>query len=713
MSGSRNDSRVPFVGRVNELTRISTGLGAGRPVTLVGPGGAGKTRLANQATEEAGFIFVPLGGATDGSVFHAAATALGVHEEPGIEPLDAIEAALRETPRALVIDNCEHVLAEARELCMRIARVPGAQVLATSRRRLDIENEDVIEVGPLEATDARVFVLACLQTKTPSFRPNEEDEARIAAVATALDGLPIAIQLAVSRIPSVTLAHLARMLRNVAPRHLRSRDPGGDSQALDSTIGWSLSLLSDDARHIFECCLSFVDWFDAADLAEIEEMSIERARAALDELDEHSLVVERAPGRYALLAPIRVLARQRVDSRRMAMLARRHAIGRRDAAIRVRDEFVGKNLLGVVAAIGERYDDYRTALEWTLHEPDRLRIAVDLIVVMTVYWAEGGHISEGLTWTRRALNAANENHSIQPADAGHIAYAYARACHAAADYAAIVEVGPALTSAYTRVGDKMALGRAYNLMSVVALCTGAVDDAKTFGEMALCIHRAIGHWRGVAAALCNLGNTALDGRSDPDAAIAYYQESLEIARQPGGEALLVLTLGNLGEAHYAAGRFGEAAQAANGSLEGAELLGNESYRAWGHQMLARIALARGEIALAQTELAVAIRHLEIEPNPEYAAAGAELAARLALARGKHHAAMRLFAAATAFRDRRRLLQIGPTVEEARVAAKDAASFLQPEERAQAGREGAAIITTAQLMAASKNSLEVGVRSSHP
>lgn len=711
------DIRVPFVGRKDELDRTAAALTEGRVATLVGPGGSGKSRMALESIARGAgdYVFVALSGTAEGAVNDAIAVALDARESPGIDAASAIEASLRANPRPMLIDNCEHVLDEARAICARMAAIPGVRVLATSRHRLGLENETVVDIGPLERDDARAFVLACLHAKDPDFVPDRLDEDRISAIATLLDGLPIAIDLAIARYPAITLAQLARDLRRIVPSQFRrshSTDPR--HQTLELTVEWSTSLLSATGRVMFAACVSFSGWFDAEDLRAVGDPQIttDAAVAALDELADHSLIVRSSGGRFSVLAPVRAVASRRADALRgAAVFSQRHAVRMRDHALRLRDAYAESDLLVFVAAITERYDDYRSALDWTLHHAERLHVGVELVRMLTAYWGDRGRLAEGIRWTARALDVAHNAGTLDPAEIGHLTYAHLRICYAMGDYVAMLEKGPSLIGAFTRVGDRLSLGRAYNLLSVASLCVGAVEDAEKFGETAVALHRAIDHGRGVASGLCNLGNAALEGRLDANAALIHYREGLQLALEPGGEAIRVLIHGNIAEALYSLGQFDEADRSCSLSLEAAELLGNEAYRGWGFGIAARIRLARGEYRDASRVLRTAIDYLTIEPGSEYVAAAAELAAQLALARESPAEAARLFYAARSFRMRHILMQVGPAIAETNAAFARVVAKLTPEELAGAERAGRSVESAPELLAAARVSLEVGVAAS--
>src|SRR6185503_17039442 len=136
----------------------------------------------------------------------------------------------------------------------------------------------------------------------------------------------------------------------------------------------------------FSACVSFSGWFDAEDVRAVGDPQIgpEAAIAALDELADHSLIVRLGEGRFTVLAPVRAVASRRAEALRGAStFSQRHAVRMRDDALRLRDAYAESDLLLFVASITERYDDYRSALDWTLHHADRLHVGVELVRTLT------------------------------------------------------------------------------------------------------------------------------------------------------------------------------------------------------------------------------------------------------------------------------------------------------------------------------------------
>ena len=331
----------PLVGRESELDHILQALGRNRLITLTGPGGTGKTRLALAAAGMAGASFpdgvgwVALAQIEDpGIVGPAAAGKLGVPDTPGQDPTEAIAKFLVGQQVLVVLDNCEHLTEAVADLAeYLLAACPALVLLATSREALGVEGELSWQVPPLSLPEAGAAPTAAAlstsdairlfeqraQLVRPSFRITDENAATVLTICRRLDGLPLAIELAAARMRILSAAQLADRMddifallvggaRSAPPRH----------QALRATLDWSHDLLDQDERACFRRLAVFFGGFTLAAAEHVAAGGGIRGDSMLDLLtrlaDKSLLRVEYTRGetRYSLLATIRDYARERL-----------------------------------------------------------------------------------------------------------------------------------------------------------------------------------------------------------------------------------------------------------------------------------------------------------------------------------------------------------------------------------------------------------------
>ena len=327
-----------FVGRQVELAEIVEAISADRLVTLTGPGGSGKTRLALEAAASLvpafadGVWLVALATVNDGErLFETVAQVLRVSDTAGETIADTLEAWLRDRELLLVLDNCEHVVGAAAGFCERLLpRCGRLRVLATSREFLDVRGEHAIRTPPLAipddpalapASDAVQLFLARAMAKAPLFRPGEDDLEKVMQICLRIDGLPLAIELVAARLRALSLAQLASRLDD----QFWQLTGGGHNQiprqrTLEAVVAWSYDLLTEVEQRAFARLAVFPDYF-TLEMAEAVVSEPGEERAVLDfvsQLVSKSLVttVIGPDGlRYRLLEMLRQYGRDRMTER--------------------------------------------------------------------------------------------------------------------------------------------------------------------------------------------------------------------------------------------------------------------------------------------------------------------------------------------------------------------------------------------------------------
>jgi predicted ATPase/class 3 adenylate cyclase len=587
---------TPFIGRESLVAEICGRLEQPgvRLLTLTGPGGAGKTRLALHVAAELveayadGVWFVPLAPVASATLVAATiAGALGIRETAA----DSIEAMLRDylRPRRLllVLDNFEHVVDASPLVADLLAHCPDIQVLATSRAPLHISGEHELPVPSLElpsldraprlddalASEAvRLFVDRARAVQS-HFELTEENAETVVAICRRLDGLPLAIELAASRVrllpPKAILARLDSRLTLLTGG---GRDRPERQQTLRGAIAWSHDLLDGSHQTLFRRLAVFAGgWtLDAAEA--VVGFGTDPPLPVFDGLDalhDSSLIRLQessdrdaaADPRFAMLQTIHEFAsEQLVASGELEQVKENHATWFLELAIQAEPQLPGPSAVSWLDRLESDHDNLRAALDWLGSQGDGQR-AVTLAAAMWRFWWLRGHIAEGRKQLETALAVAGftaeEARATALDGAGVLAetqgdYDRADALHR-----------EALALSRER-GDKTGIARALGNLGVVAFDRGD-DQATTFLEESLALAREIGDQLLVATALNDLGAVAFD-RGDLDRAEPLYQESLSLRRRAASGSEIARALNNLGEVALARGDFAGACQLLSESL---------------------------------------------------------------------------------------------------------------------------------------------------
>jgi len=393
-----------LVGRQDELAAIAHQLDASRLVTVIGTGGAGKTRLAiESALRVPSAILVELASVGSGEVLTAVLTASGrelrkAEAQAEVGTRERVIEQLAGRDLLLVLDNCEHVIAEAAHVALDLlATLPGLRILATSREPLAVPGEAFVAAGSLDA-ETGLLLLAERTTaaRGAPFTADELDAA--AAVVARLDGLPLAIELAAARLRTLTIGEvleglehrfslLAGGYRTALPRH----------QTLRALIDWSWSLLGDDERLALAQLAVFPAGVDAADAEALVRRLALPSASVLDSLVDKSLV-QRSRGRYRTLETIREygierLAEQDRIGQARALQAEHQAecAATRDRALR------GSRIRESIEWFDAEEDNISAALRFATTEP-LPAVAVQLVVCCAWYWIIRGRQEDANTW---------------------------------------------------------------------------------------------------------------------------------------------------------------------------------------------------------------------------------------------------------------------------------------------------------------------------
>jgi predicted ATPase/DNA-binding CsgD family transcriptional regulator len=418
-AGSAPARLTSFVGRERELAHLADLFGTARLITLTGPGGSGKTRLALEfAARESSLspVVVDLTPVTDaGAILGAISSALGIHEEAGEELGDRLATSIGGRETLLVLDNLEQIPDAGLVIAALVASTGGLRVLATGRAALHVQAEHEFPVAPLEEASAVALFLDRARAIDPRFTLDDEETAAVAGICARLDGLPLAIELAAARTRLFTPTALLDRLEQQLPTLADGPADAPDRQrTLHAAIAWSFDLLSEDEQRAFAALGVFAGGFTlaAAEAIAIESEGSPGVLASLEHLvDQNVLTVSPdADGepRFRLLETIRAFAWEEVPDADHASLRDRHLAYFVERAERAEPLMRGAEQATWVRRLAAEQADIRAALTWaenTHQDESLLRLASAL---KRRFWYEAGGLAEGLRWLEAGLEAAED-----------------------------------------------------------------------------------------------------------------------------------------------------------------------------------------------------------------------------------------------------------------------------------------------------------------
>ncbi|MEV7034524.1 AAA family ATPase [Streptomyces sp. NPDC093272] len=420
MAWMRRDEETSFIGRAAELDLIGTAMGASRLVTLTGPGGVGKTRLARRAVSlvkdgDAGAAWVDLASLRNGRFLAATvAGALGLSDHTSRQPADALCAWIGDRRTLLVLDSCEHLPAECRYLVGDLLTAcPNLRVVATSREPLRVRAERVVQVAPLSSSREAVALFADRAAAAGRPLVADSDLKLAAGLCDQLDRLPLALELAAAQLRSMSLADLcagpyaAVDLPVPAARTRPSRHA-----ALRTTIGWSHELCTPLERLLWARLSYLPAGFDgetARRLAGGGPLAPGRVARTLAALCEKSVVVRKA-GTYLMLDAVREYGRMWLSELGGGPeLAGRHAAYVLAQTRQAHDEWFGPAQRSWYRRIGSLHADIRLAADHLLATDPAA--ALDLLANVTFFWVCSGYLYEARQYLERAIGPAESARS--------------------------------------------------------------------------------------------------------------------------------------------------------------------------------------------------------------------------------------------------------------------------------------------------------------
>jgi predicted ATPase/DNA-binding CsgD family transcriptional regulator len=648
-----------FLGRDNEVAEVALLLGEYRLVTVTGPGGVGKTRLACEVAGQDGTRFadgvwlVELAAIQDpAQVPTAIAAVMGIPESPGSSLAQTLAGVLSRRQLLLVLDNCEHVLSAVAELCgFLLPAADDVTVLATSREPIGIAGETRYRLGPLAVPGAgsagqgrgsaavQLFAARARQADL-SFELADGTVEMVDRLVTRLDGMPLAIELAAARLEALGLSQLLDRLDLLSSGNRRAP---ARQQSLAATIGWSYQLLTEDMRQAFRQLAIFSGPFslDAA-----EDVIGVSAGPAVVHLVDCSLLTPPHAGqdgrsRYAMLQTIRAFGRERLaeagQEQETATALTRYALKAAESAAAGLETSTGE--LAAARSLDAETSTVEQALAWSL-EHDHAS-AVRLTAALAQWWMLRGRLADAdrnlhaaalftdpgsPLWSRLQLllGEVAENSSMERALAH-----YSAVCDAAGDRGPSPLLANALDS------------RAHSLVQLLRL-----DEGAALARASLAMSRELGILACEASSLVTLGDAAFHaGRAEE--ALPWYRQACQVdpAQIPGplGRACSLL----LANALRRVGDGSAALRICANVLSQASAADDLQTQAAARSVMADLERQAGQVAAGAAHLSEALRLFQQIGNVSNLPDCLETCAQLCADRGRWADAVSAWSAATA------------------------------------------------------------------
>jgi non-specific serine/threonine protein kinase len=594
-----------FVGRADETAALARLLEERRLVSLAGPGGVGKSRLAARVLKEREAVHVlELAPVTDPQ-----RVAPTLAEQLGVPRPEALDEALRTSAMLLVLDNCEHLLDACADLAQRLlGRCPDLRILTTTREPLGLAGETVLRIGPLRVpaeesldalttSEAGELFLHRAQAARADFRVNAANASAVARICRRLDGLPLAIELAANRVAALAPADIADRLDHLLAS--TSRGAPERQQTLEATIAWSYALLEPDERDLFDRLSVFVGGFT---LGGAEAVGQPRSQVVecLSRLVAKSLVLaEPQPDggvRYRLLEPLRAFGRANLEAAGSLESTRdRHADYVLELAERAAPELFTPRLPVWFRQLEAEWDNIRLADD-RLYETASSERLLRLHTALAWWWSRPDRQAEAFQRFERALGLPNVTRF--PRLRGRVVGAAGTCAMQQSDMAVAAQL----------VDEALAIGRAEHdawlecmMLSTggrVRLYQGDVASAETTLREGLARARQTGQAWAASRILDALADADI-AQGNAELAEAHMRESLSIARDGLDPWSVAMGLIGLGDLLRSRDEFEDAAMAYEEARQTLEPVNPQGAASHGllHN-LAYVALERGQLTHA-------------------------------------------------------------------------------------------------------------------
>ena len=628
ISSTTSAHRPPtsFIGRAQALQDIAAQFAGAQPVrllSLIGPGGIGKTRLATQVTTElvaefdGGIWWVDVTHMSEGSalpVWQTLARALNIHEADGRSLAEQVVTRLHRTHTLLIFDNCEQAIAACAAVASRLLReCPTLAILATSREPLQLSEEVVYPVpslslppikqslkrGQLAQFEATRLFMERAFSAQQNFALSDKEAKHIADVCRRLDGLALAIELAASCLPQLNIEQIAQGLNDRFALLSRGSSLAPERhQTLRATIAWSYDLLSAEERTVFAQLAVFAGgWTEEAAYQTTDDgrrTIVGHLSSVVHRLSSKSLIIieeRNQTARYRMLESIHEFAREQLATLDNAREThQRHAEYFAQLAERGQRELNGTNQSEWLNTLDAEQDNFRAALEWAR---DGNLIGLRLCAALWPFWLVRGYLSEGRAYLDWALgHTADAAPDEIRAALWHGAGALARQ---QVDYVAANQHYAQAISVYRQINQPLALAQALNELGIVVTAQGQPNQAQMLYQESLNLSDHHDDPHTAATALFGLGLLAYE-RQAFELAQSYLQASAQAAKDCGDEITLLRALNGLGELARAQNKLPAAQTHYQESLRLSKHLGHKQGQASAWHNLGYVSKTQGQAA---------------------------------------------------------------------------------------------------------------------
>jgi predicted ATPase/DNA-binding SARP family transcriptional activator len=547
-----------FFGRQQESARLVDLLSRRtvQLVTLAGPGGVGKTRLAIEVARRLGGVFahdiclVELAGVADGrSVDDAVAAALRLPTS-GRSSSDAIVAYLRDKTMLLVLDNCEHLPKACARLAQTLCReAAGLTVLATSRIPLHLPEEHVVRLEPfatpaindaeqltvahsLSFDSVQLFSNRAAQSLL-QFTLTDANVLAVARICQQLDGIPLAIEIAAAQARALPVEAIAeRLSQRFIWTNKRTAETMPRQRTLHTLIDWSYELLSAQERSVLRRLAVFAGGW-ALEAAEAVSAPGEPCAEVLAELVDHSLVVFGADAerrRYSMHETIRQFAQEQLrGSEQEANALERHARYYAQLVSRAAENRAGQTLAERLRTVQDDHDNLRQAFEWLLaHDREQALALVAQLGTELNFWELGGFFQEGRRWLQGVLERTQGSVSLQR---GHALLAAAGLSSAISDFGYGLQCARQAQQLFQQLGDQRGEIDARLMYCDLARHAGELAHLQTQIEEALQMAEQMSYTAGMAKGKQLLAINIVYTTGESEAAIQYELSSVALWRE--------------------------------------------------------------------------------------------------------------------------------------------------------------------------------------